>query len=331
MGGANYIMAVVVALLACHAAAGRAQHGMPALRQASNATWGESAPMLEARAFVGASYVDDTQQVAPGLGGLIAVGGGNGGGGSLSSSEVYYPYTGGWRPQATLNVPRTALATAAIYQTIFAFGGLDNSATPLAGAEAYVPIANGGWEVIADMPDTRAFAGAAAVDGLLYVVGGENASGAAAKVLIYDPAADEWSSGASMPTPRTQLAVAAAGGLVYALGGADADGLLSSACEVYDPTSDLWASCRALPYAASALGAAAVDDAIVVAGGYNGGALDRVAVYNTTTSSWGAGMLLPTATYGCAMTTAGNGKLVFVVGGSDSDGMPLATLQTLTL
>lgn len=310
------LLAAAVVLLSCHVGA------------SSNSTWSQAAPMAEARALLGLSFVPDTQQVAPGLGGLLAVGGVGASGASLASTEVYYPYTGGWRPQATLANPLAALATAASYQTLYALGGLDDNVSPLANASAYVPVSNGEWEAIAEMPDSRAFAAALALDGIVYVVGGENASGVAGKVLIYDPSVEQWSSGASMPTPRKELALAAAGGLLYAIGGTGADGMASSVCEAYEPSSDTWHGCPSLPYAASALGAAAVNDVIFVAGGYNGQALDTVASLAMATLEWEAASPLPQATYACGV--ASNNKQLFVAGGFDANGTPTAALQTLT-
>src|SRR5206468_3667840 len=81
------------------------------------------------------------------------------------------------------------------------------------------------------MPFPRLSAGAAVLDGKIYVVGGEDqdlsdASGPSSTVQVYDPVADTWTTSVdpettlvSMPTGRHNLGAAVVNNILYAVGG----------------------------------------------------------------------------------------------------------------
>jgi hypothetical protein len=72
------------------------------------------------------------------------------------------------------------------------------------------------------MPVLTADAGAVAIDGLVYLIGGENASGPLNQSLRYNPA-DEgrtpWTSLAPLPEARATAGVTAVGELIFVVGG----------------------------------------------------------------------------------------------------------------
>jgi N-acetylneuraminic acid mutarotase len=82
----------------------------------------------------------------------------------------------------------------------------------------YDPLANA-WSAIADMPDARANLGAAALNGKIYVVGGQDGTSTSKSGAVYDPATDSWSATASMSAARTWLGLAALEGRLFAVGG----------------------------------------------------------------------------------------------------------------
>ena len=69
------------------------------------------------------------------------------------------------------------------------------------------------------MPGARFGAGGRALNGKLYVVGGNGGQGSVATTFVYDPATDRWSTKAPMPTARTKLGVSSIGGFLYAVAG----------------------------------------------------------------------------------------------------------------
>lgn len=70
------------------------------------------------------------------------------------------------------------------------------------------------------MPTGRAFIAGDVVNGILYVLGGDNSTGIVAIVEAYDPLTDTWTTASPMPTARTALAAAVVNGVLYAVGGA---------------------------------------------------------------------------------------------------------------
>jgi N-acetylneuraminic acid mutarotase len=93
------------------------------------------------------------------------------------------------------------------------------------------------------MPTARHFLAAAAVDGIIYVVGGTGAGVPGASVLpvaAYDPKTDTWTNGANMLTGRATLAACAVNGIIYAIGGSASWPTRSSAAEAYDPKTNQW-------------------------------------------------------------------------------------------
>jgi len=128
------------------------------------------------------------------------------------------------------------------------------------------------WQRVASMPRGLYRHAAAAMDGKIYVTGGETdqdglgapaRAGCGASVnsaYVYDPQADAWTQLASMGTARKDHATASVGGKLYVFGGYGPGGagveddeddvddeddeddwhIKLSTAEVYDPASDNW-------------------------------------------------------------------------------------------
>lgn len=95
---------------------------------------------------------------------------------------------------------------------------------------------------VAPLPGPRTSHGCAALGGKLYVVGGSDGTGALSSALVYDPAADTWSSVASLVAAASPKVVAAQGLLVAfpVLGGVS----------TFDPATGSWSQRRgtAIPW-----------------------------------------------------------------------------------
>lgn len=59
------------------------------------------------------------------------------------------------------------------------------------------------WTTKSSMPTARNGIGAATVDGKIYIIGGQKATGDTGAVEEYNPATDTWTTKTSMPTPRS--------------------------------------------------------------------------------------------------------------------------------
>jgi N-acetylneuraminic acid mutarotase len=139
---------------------------------------------------------------------------------------------------------------------------------------------------------------AAAVDGKLYVIGGQTEASSNSpfvdSVFQYDPATDRWTPRASMPTARSAGAAAVINGKIYVAGGRPPRG---SDFAVYDPVADSWAALPDLPTQRNHLAAAAIGGRVYVAGGRFGGnyqseVTDIVEVFDPATSAWSKGPLM---------------------------------------
>jgi Kelch motif/Bacterial Ig-like domain (group 1) len=191
---------------------------------------------------------------------------------------------------------------------------------------AVVP-GSGSWTTKAPMPTARYGLGVAAVNGILYAVGGGTQNGAIlATVEAYDPAINTWTTQAPMPTARTYLGVAAVNGILYAVGGAYVFGPRTTV-EAYDPGTNTWTSKVPMPTARYLLGVAAVNGILYAVGGYTGFQwLATVEAYDPVTNTWTTKAPMPTARFGLGVAAV-NGILYAVGGANSLNGGELATVE----
>lgn len=173
-----------------------------------------------------------------------------------------------WMSGALLPVPRSRLALTTDGQRIYAIGG--ETADGVTGrVDVYDPQTNG-WLPGARKLTPVSNAGAAVLDGRVYVPGGIAATGGATNVLeVYDPRADSWAPRALLPVPLAAYGLAALDGKLYLFGGWDGASYRAET-RIYDPTADQWTLGTPLPTPRAFLGAAAVDKTLYVAGGFDG-------------------------------------------------------------
>ncbi|WP_248760991.1 kelch repeat-containing protein [Pseudarthrobacter sp. SSS035] len=156
---------------------------------------------------------------------------------------------GNWTTIAPLPVGRGNLSVAEAGGLVYAIGGVygenDFSGGSTTEVDRYQP-ATGKWEAMAPLPQPRDTAGAASLNGTLYVAGGfiEDAPftwHVTDSVLAYDAAANAWRSVAPMPEPREGFRLVAAGKYLYAVGGGgDASFASLATAERYEPATDTW-------------------------------------------------------------------------------------------
>ncbi len=158
------------------------------------------------------------------------------------------------------------------------------------------------WTTKAPPTIAREYAGVAALNGRLYVVGGQRTDqgmipGPATNLVqIYDPQTNAWSDAPPMPTARMGLAVVAEGGKLYAIGGST-DGFNTSigAVEEFDPATQAWTPRAAMPTARHFAAAALVNGRIIVAGGRTQ-AIDLLATvesFDPANNTWATGASMP--------------------------------------
>ena len=120
------------------------------------------------------------------------------------------------------------------------------------------------WTALASATDTRESPAHGFIGGKLYVVGGWGTAGDAdSKMEVYDPAANQWSTGPASPTPYAGAGSAVVGSKLYVVGGCtstcgatdvyafDAGAGTWSKLAAY-PESTAWLTCAGLPASWSA-------------------------------------------------------------------------------
>jgi N-acetylneuraminic acid mutarotase len=219
-----------------------------------------------------------------------------------------------------------AAVNGTIYYTGGYFGGQDDQAS-YASVDAFDSAANQ-WTSKAGMSTARWGHGAAAVGGILYVVGGwanlqyvggySWVYGVTNSVEAYDPATNTWREKTPMPTARGGLAVSTVNGIIYAVGGQDSAGHPLATVEAYDPTTDTWTTKASLPAATSQLAAGSVNGILYAVGGTPGPGTALFA-YDPAANAWSARASMPAAASYFPSAGALGSKLYVLGGGGLSN------------
>jgi hypothetical protein len=140
---------------------------------------------------------------------------------------------------------REHLAGAAIGDVFYAVSGrLGPNRDPL---EAYDTL-SARWTTLAPIPTPRSGIGAAVVDGVIYVFGGEgnpaSPIGIFDEVESYHPEFDAWRSLPPMPVPRHGIGAAELDGRIYIPGGATVAGFGAvDTFDAFEPAPWCYADC----------------------------------------------------------------------------------------
>jgi N-acetylneuraminic acid mutarotase len=160
--------------------------------------------------------------------------------------------------------------------------------------------AQGAWTVAAQTTTQRTEVAVTAVNGKIYVLGGQ-ALGREDSPLFqeFDPATRKWRDLASMPKGASHLGIAALNGKIYAAGGFTANvhkNPLNQFLE-YDIASNSWRELPPLSSPLGSVGLAAVDGKIHVIGGRgpDGKTVPTHQVYDPKTNQWTTAARLPVA------------------------------------
>lgn len=254
-----------------------------------------------------------------------------------------------WDMKAPLPVARGEVAAAAAGGKIYVLGGTEqrpNSPPRWASTlnTMYDP-ATDRWTERAPIPTGLTHVGVAALDGLIYAVGGftdivhMNPQSAA---FVYDPRTNAWSTLPSLPTARGSVAVVATGGRLHVFGGRADTRIVKSRTppgmrqiyagfgtvtthDVYDPRTRRWTTAAPIPGPArDHVGIATIGGRIHLFGGRIEDVQDNLVrhdVYDTATDSWAIAAPLPTARSAGGFTVM-DGKIVYAGGECKPGGQP---------
>lgn len=202
---------------------------------------------------------------------------------------------GDWAFGQAMSSRRSYIAASQVGKDIYVAGGMvGETGRPLATFQRYSALADR-WTTLSPLPVATRAGAAAAVEGKVYVVGGQTATATVGGLYVYDPRSGLWSEGPDLPSPRFNHEALALGGRLYVLGGYD-DGQELSEVYTYDPAQRRWELETRLPRVNHAFGAVVYRGEIWVIGGRRGEAVLReVWVYSPETRRWRAGPELPRA------------------------------------
>jgi N-acetylneuraminic acid mutarotase len=185
----------------------------------------------------------------------------------------YAPASGEWTELAPMPTPRGSPAAAAIGGRIYVAGG---SPVPHVGGNPRATgvlevfdVSSGRWSRGPDMPTPRHHAGAAAVGGEIYVVGGRGSRDVSlANAERFDPRQGSWQRIAPLPLGAGGVALVGTGGRVVAIGGGDdVERWVTPATWSFDPAQGNWQRLADLEVARHGHAAAALRGSVYVFGG----------------------------------------------------------------
>jgi len=192
----------------------------------------------------------------------------------VPTAEVfrYSPRTGKWTQLRSMEVARGSPAAAAIGERVYVAGGAvgndEESREPADVLEIY-DLATGRWSRGPGLPTARHHAGAAALGGDIYVVGGRGQGDLSQDVVErLDSRTNRWEKAPRLPLGVGGLAVVAAGGRVVAIsGGDDREEWVTPGTWSFHPGTGRWQRLADLRTARHGHAAVAVRDEIYVFGG----------------------------------------------------------------
>jgi len=180
----------------------------------------------------------------------------------------------------------------------------------------------GTWSVAAQMTAARTEIGGVALNGKIYVAGGQEMGRPDSTLFqLFDPATATWKDLAPMPKGASHVGLAVLDGKIYVAGGFTGrphnDPLDQFA--VYDPAANKWQTLAPLPMALGSVSLAAAQGKIHALGGRLAGELtvNMHAVYDPNSAKWSTAAPLPGARDHLGVVVV-NGR-IHVIGGRSNE------------
>jgi hypothetical protein len=213
---------------------------------------------------------------------------------------------------------------------VYLAGGSDAAGNALTTVESMTIGASSIFSALAPLPAARMMAAGAAVNGIVYVAGGQDGSHDRAELYGYSPGTNSWSTLAPMPGGRYQGSGAATiNGRLYVVGGWDntSTWLPHNTLFEYNPATNSWATRAAMPTLSAGGACGVVNGKLYVTTAQNGysGTAKLLHVWDPVADAWTS---LPSSASAHSTPAAGviGGKF-YVVGGGDGVGGISSTLE----
>lgn len=220
---------------------------------------------------------------------------------------------GAWEKKT--NIPVGPGSACVVDNKIYVIGGSTaSSLSDLADNVVYDPSTDT-WEVKAPMPTPRGFLSVAAVDGIIYAIGGGYPV-STKTVEAYNPATNSWTKKADLPENRLGARAAVVNGIIYNIGG----NYSSPNCEAYNPVTDVWTKKTDMPEGGGVVSVTVYNGLIYVFGGGFYTSYNYVYIYNPQNDTWTKKSDMPTSRF-AFKTFLVDGK-IYAMGGAQSSNIP---------
>ncbi|MEP2989414.1 MAG: kelch repeat-containing protein [Parasphingorhabdus sp.] len=294
--------------------------GLFILRQ----TQGWNDGMGEARSEIHAAVLNSKIYVAGGIG-LFRV---------LDSCETYDLESQRWANCAPLPRPLHHVAMAADKTKVYASGGYVALPFEQDQDAALFVLAPGKdrWRELAKLPHPIGQHAMVHLNGIIYIIGGQNGSEDLASLWAFDLTEKQWTEMASMPTARHSHAITVSENKLYVSGGRSAAlGTEITAVEVYDFASDSWDILPKMPTGRGGHGSFIRTGKLHIFGGES--LRDRKVlanhnILNLQTATWSTGPDMKFPRHGFAVGDNGTGHSATIIGGGAHPG--LQTIYSVT-
>lgn len=239
------------------------------------------------------------------------------------------PGLGQWIPMPPMPESRAEVGVVESGGIIYVMGGVGPQG--LSNKVFAFNLSTQTWSERAPYPGPAVdHAGAAAVNGTIYLIGGLTSwpSAAVNTLYAYNPATNTWTQKANLPRDRGAMGVAVLGGKIYAAGGLVDGGTAVGDLTVYDPQTDTWTELTPMPTPRDHLSAEAINGKFHAMGGrpvsINSPRATHEA-YDPATDTWETRASLPSARAGHGSAVL-NGKIV-IFGGEGNSQSPSGTFE----
>eukprot|EP01043_Picozoa_sp_COSAG02_P022391 COSAG02_NODE_1163_length_14166_cov_62.952797_3_plen_471_part_00 len=239
--------------------------------------------------------------------------------GSMAEAETFDMRE--WQHIQMMDLPRGGCAAVAIGSQAYVFGG-GRSAADIQVYDCAMRD-NDGWRSVGAFRSTRLLTclqgihcpAVAKLDGLVYLVGGQDSFGALASVHLYIPKTERICHLTSMRVPRAGCSCATMGDLLYIVGGRS--GVFSctaavfSSVETYDPVDDVWGKIANMSEPRDGCAAVACSGRLYVLGGNDKDSpLNSVEVFDPGQGTWSYVAPMSTARHGVAAVEVPGNKIL---------------------
>ncbi|MGD2053520.1 MAG: kelch repeat-containing protein [Gammaproteobacteria bacterium] len=185
------------------------------------------------------------------------------------------------------------------------------------------------WVSKTPMPTKQPGFSTASINGLVYVIGGVDATSpvipapAIDMVQVYNPATDKWSAGPSLPIAVSGPMTVSANGKIYAIGGMAGSFStdITDSVQEFDPMTQMWTLKNDMPDQRVSAATATRNGIIyIITGSGPGIEYDSLLWYDTTKDTWGAGSPMSSSRTGAGGAAINDNILVY--GGYSSTHVP---------